>query len=104
MTFRIIAKPLKSYLFVYLVISLWFSLIVFVRVAFALNMGVINVFFYDVYYYVMPSIATIAVLVLVRKPKSEKRSEWRRFESVVAWIASIVAVSFLSLSSCRFMP
>jgi len=91
---RIIEKYIRLYLFAYLVISLLFSLIVFVRLAFVSNTKFLNIALYDVYYYVMPSIAIFILWVFLKKANSEKQSE-RQFPSVIAWTLLITAVSLV---------
>jgi len=95
MTLRITEKHIRSYLLAYLVISLLFSFIVLMRLVFASNMKFLNIVLYDVYYYVMPSIAILTLLLLLRKHEAEKRSEWQNFPSVIAWIVSITAISLV---------
>jgi len=58
-------------------------------------MGFLNIVLYDVYYYVMPSIAIFILLVLLEKRKFEKQPERQKFPFVRTWIVSILV--FLSL-------
>lgn len=101
MTLQIIEKHIRLYLRAYLVISLMLSLVVFVRLAFALNTEFLNIVLYDVYYYVMPSIAIFILLVLLEKRKSEKRPERQKFPFAITWIVFIIvflALFFIDIS------
>jgi len=97
MRLLIIGEHIRSYLLAYLVVSLLFSLTVFVRLVFALNMEFLNIILYDVYYYVMPSIAILILLALLRKPESKKLAKWESYVFVMASTFFIAVVSWCLL-------
>lgn len=105
MGIRIIEKYIRSYLFAYLMISLLFSLVIYMRLAFASNMKFLNIVLYDVYYYVMPSIAILILLVLLKKGNSRKQSE-RQFPSVITWtfLMTTVSLVFFVIDVCFNTP
>jgi len=106
MSFALSWKLFKSYLLAYLISSLVFSLIVFIRLTFALNTMLLNVVLYDVYYYVMPSIAIFFLLDLFGKSKPKEARKWQRFSLIVVPIVFVIAFSYLLfvVDSCFSIP
>ena len=74
MIIQIAEKYVRLYLLTYLWVSFLFSMIIHFRLAFAHHIGFFNVVVYDIYYYVMPSIA-VFILVLGRKQGSKRQSD-----------------------------
>ena len=106
MTVKMAEKYIGSYLHTYLTISLLFSLFVSLRLVFAFNMGVLSIVLYDIYYYVMPSIAIFILLSSSTKSKLSRQPEWKKLIANVAWGFLIVAIPFalVSVDSCLNTP
>jgi hypothetical protein len=85
----------KSYLLLYLWFSLLLSLVIFLKLLFASSMGLFNIVLYDIYYYVMPSIA-IFTFIFVRY-KSEMQTRWQRLANAIIWVSCVILVSLLLL-------
>lgn len=73
----------------------WKLFIVFIRLTFALNMMLLNVVLYDVYYYVMPSIAIFFLLDLFGKSKPKEARKWQRISLIVVPTVFVIASSYL---------
>ena len=104
MSFQSIWRYFKFYLFGYLITSLIFSLINYTKLAFLLNITLLNILLYDIYYYVMPSVAIIFLLVLLDN-SNPNTSSIRRLYSLVALSLWLIAFSVLFfVDSCLNIP
>jgi hypothetical protein len=101
MSIQIAENHIKQYLRAYLLISFLFSFVVFLKLLLVVNMGSFNIILYDIYYYVMPSIAILIPLVSLRKPESKKLSRWQNYAIVIMiW----VGLGFLYAAYCFNIP